>query len=96
MATAGCGRGERVSYGQLGNGFSNADPGATVPTPTPLNPGTVPAPSVSPAPGTYLSAQTVTLSASAGTTIRYTLDGSDPGASSAIYTTPLIIGVTTT
>ena len=58
--------------------------------------GTLTAPTVSPAAGTYPEAQTVTLSASPGTTIRYSLDGTDVTTSSPIYTEPLLIATTTT
>jgi alpha-tubulin suppressor-like RCC1 family protein len=52
---------------------------------------------LSPTPTTYTSAQSVSLStASPGVTIRYTLDGTTPTAGSAIYSTPLAIGTTTT
>ena len=54
-------------------------------------------PTLSPAPGTYASAQTVTLAdATSGATIYYTTDGSTPTTSSSKYTTPLSIGVGTT
>ncbi|MGA9025930.1 MAG: chitobiase/beta-hexosaminidase C-terminal domain-containing protein [Steroidobacteraceae bacterium] len=54
-------------------------------------------PVLSPAPGLYMSVQSVTLSdATAGAVIYYTLDGSTPTTSSAKYTTPLQIGATTT
>jgi uncharacterized repeat protein (TIGR02543 family) len=55
------------------------------------------APAFSPAAGTYSGSQTVSLtSATAGATIRYTTDGSDPTGSSTIYTTPITIGHTKT
>ena len=44
-----------------------------------------PQPSASPAPGAYTSAQSVALSAGACSTIRYTVDGSVPTNSSAVY-----------
>jgi hypothetical protein len=59
--------------------------------------GTVATPTFSPAGGTFTSAQTVTLADStSGASIRYTLDGSTPTASSALYSTPLTISATTT
>jgi carbohydrate binding protein with CBM56 domain/chitobiase/beta-hexosaminidase-like protein len=56
---------------------------------------TVATPTFSPPGGTYPSAQSVTLSdATAGASIRYTVDGSTPTASSTLYSGP--ISVTTT
>ena len=53
---------------------------------------TVAAPTFSPPGGTYASAQTVTISsATAGATIRYTVDGSTPTASSALYSGPISV-----
>ncbi|MFF1608104.1 chitobiase/beta-hexosaminidase C-terminal domain-containing protein [Amycolatopsis sp. NPDC058278] len=53
---------------------------------------TVAAPTFSPPGGTYSSAQTVTISsATAGATIRYTVDGSTPTASSALYSGPISV-----
>ncbi len=54
-------------------------------------------PSFSPPPGRYASAQDVTLtSATQGVTIRYTLDGGDPGHFSPVYTAPIHVSATTT
>src|SRR5437764_1020347 len=54
--------------------------------------GTVAAPSFSPPVGTYSSTQTVTIStATSGATIRYTVDGSTPTASSTVYTGPISV-----
>jgi hypothetical protein len=54
-------------------------------------------PTFSPSPGTYSSAQTVSLSsATSGAEIHYTIDGSTPTATSSLYSTPLLIAVTTT
>lgn len=54
-------------------------------------------PTFSPAGGTYTSAKTVSLSCSTvGATIRFTLDGSTPTASSAAYASPFPISITTT
>jgi len=51
----------------------------------------------SPVPTTYATPQTVTLSTtSPGAAIRYTLDGSTPSESSALYTGPLSVNTTTT
>jgi len=62
----------------------------------PPDPG-VPAPTFSPAAGTYTTTITVTISdAQAGATIYYTTDGTQPNTSSPVYTGPiLILGSTT-
>ncbi|MGW5746156.1 chitobiase/beta-hexosaminidase C-terminal domain-containing protein [Amycolatopsis sp. NPDC003861] len=53
---------------------------------------TVAAPTFSPPGGTYSAAQTVTISsATAGATIRYTVDGSTPTASSTLYSGPISV-----
>ena len=55
------------------------------------------APTFSPLGGTYFSAQNVTLSTTtAGATIYYTLDESDPTTASAVYSTPIAVNTTTT
>ncbi|MBC8060482.1 MAG: family 16 glycosylhydrolase [Clostridiaceae bacterium] len=57
----------------------------------------VTSPSFNPAGGTYASAQSVTLScATAGATIKYTIDGSTPTATSTTYTGAINVGTTTT
>jgi alpha-tubulin suppressor-like RCC1 family protein len=61
-----------------------------------MNFGTLAAPVISPATGTYTTATSATITATAGTTIRYTTDGSDPTAASPAYTGALPITVTTT
>lgn len=61
-----------------------------------MNFGTLSAPTAAPAAGAYTGNATVTLSAAAGATIRYTTNGSDPTASSPLYSAPLVIGATTT
>jgi hypothetical protein len=54
-------------------------------------------PMFSPAGGTYSSAQSVTIStATSGASIRYTLDGSTPTATSTLYTGPITVATTTT
>jgi hypothetical protein len=54
-----------------------------------------PAPALSPAPGTYTSAQTVQLIDS-GATMYYTTDGSTPTHNSTKYTAPISVAATTT
>lgn len=59
--------------------------------------GRVVAPAASPRGGEFAGAVTVSLSTpTPGATIRYTTDGSDPEASSARYSTPLVLQTTTT
>lgn len=54
-------------------------------------------PTLSPLPNTYNNSQTVTIScATAGATIRYTTDGSEPTTSSTAYASPVAVAVTTT
>src|SRR5438094_149281 len=57
---------------------------------------TPPTASASPAGGTYTSAQSVTLTASEPATIYYTTDGTTPTTSSAVYSSPISIGTSTT
>jgi len=55
------------------------------------------APAFSPAPGSYSSAQSVTISdTTTGASIFYTTDGSTPTTSSTLYTSPVSITATTT
>ena len=55
--------------------------------------GTVATPLISPPGGEYATPQSVTISCpTQGVLIRYTLDGSDPTESSALYEEPIIIG----
>ena len=52
----------------------------------------LPAPVISPGGGTFTNSITVSLADdAAGTSIRYTLDGSSPSANSSLYTGPLVI-----
>jgi len=57
---------------------------------------TAPLTTASPPGSTYTSAQLVTLTVNEPATIYYTTDGSTPDTSSAVYTTPISIPVTTT
>jgi hypothetical protein len=59
--------------------------------------GTVATPTFSPAPGSYSTAQTVSIAtATSGATIRYTTDGSAPSASSPAYTGPISVAASQT
>jgi alpha-tubulin suppressor-like RCC1 family protein len=49
------------------------------------------APTISPAAGSYTSSVTVTLSAMAGATIRYTTNGTPPTTSSPVYVGPFLV-----
>lgn len=58
---------------------------------------TVATPVFSPAGGSYTSAQTVTITcATSGAEIRYTTDGTEPTASSALYSSPITVSSTAT
>jgi hypothetical protein len=52
------------------------------------NHGTLEPPTIAPPSGSYTDSAEITLSSVEGATIRYTLDGSDPTAESAVYTAP--------
>ncbi|MCW1926478.1 S8 family serine peptidase [Luteolibacter arcticus] len=54
-------------------------------------------PTISPPPGAYVTGQLITLgSATAGAEIRYTLDGSLPGAASPLYSAPFALNANAT
>ena len=62
-----------------------------------ISAGTVATPTATPAAGTFTAAPLVTLaSATSGATLRYTLDGSDPTATSPLYRYPFVVSATTT
>ncbi len=61
-----------------------------------MNFGTLAAPGFSPAPAGYVDSVSVTITAAAGATIRYTTNGSTPTLSSTLYTGPLGLTETTT
>ncbi|WP_027346937.1 chitobiase/beta-hexosaminidase C-terminal domain-containing protein [Hamadaea tsunoensis] len=62
-----------------------------------INTSTVATPTFNPPGGSYSSTQSVTLSTTtAGASIRYTLDGSTPTASSTLYTGAISVAATTT
>ena len=61
-----------------------------------INQGTAASPTLSPAPGTFTAAQTVTLTTSiTGGLIRYTTDGTEPGFDSPGYAAPVSVTATT-
>jgi hypothetical protein len=84
-----------VEATQLGNAnYSAATPVSVTFTVTNL---TAAAPTMSPAPYTYSTPQTVTLAdASPGVTIYYTTDGTTPTTASQQYTAPITVSTTTT
>jgi uncharacterized repeat protein (TIGR03803 family) len=53
------------------------------------------APVFAPAPGTYSTAQSVTITSAGATSIRYTTDGTAPTVASTLYTGPVSIAATT-
>ncbi len=53
-------------------------------------------PAISPSAGAYQDSVSVSLSAAAGATIRYTTDGSDPDANAPVYTAPFTLTANTT
>lgn len=77
---------------------SGYDPSAVASATYTINlPSQVATPTFSPAPGTYSSSQSVTLSCvTASATIHYTTDGSTPTASSTAYAGPIAVSATTT
>lgn len=64
---------------------------------TPIDPViTVEKPVISPNTGNYYDAQTVTIEAEEGCTVHYTIDGSSPSVSSAVYENSFVVSETTT
>ncbi len=61
-----------------------------------LSDGTIAAPYFTPAEGTYYGPTDVTIHAQEGATINYTLDGTTPTTSSAVYSEPIAVTTTTT
>jgi len=62
-----------------------------------ISAGSAAVPTITPAAGTFTDSPLITLSsATAGATIRYTLDGSEPAATSVVYAYPFLVSVTTT
>jgi len=61
-----------------------------------LNDGSLSAPTFSPAAGTFYEPTNVTINAQDGSTIYYTLDGTDPTTSSNVYSEAIPVSVTTT
>ncbi len=60
------------------------------------DPNYVKTPKITPATGTYYEAQEVTIEKEDGTRVFYTLDGTEPTASSTAYTEPFTVEATTT
>jgi LysM repeat protein len=74
-------------------GYTNSAAGSATYTITPM----LPAPTFTPAPGTYNTSQSVTISdATAGTTIYYTTNGTTPTTSSTMYSGTIAVSATET
>jgi hypothetical protein len=85
---------ETVSAIAVASGYTNS---ATASATYVITLGQVATPTFSPAPGTYSTAQTVTISDStAGSTIYYTTNGTTPTTSSAVYTGAISVSSTET
>lgn len=76
------------------SGLTNSSIGTAVIT---INASQVSTPQLSPSPGSFTSAQTVTITTStSGANIYYTTDGSTPNTSSTLYSGAIDVGTTTT
>ena len=74
-------------------GYTNSAAATAAYTITPV----LPAPTFSPAAGTYTTSESVTISdATAGTTIYYTTNGTTPTTSSTVYSGPITVSATET
>ncbi len=84
---------ETVQAVALSAGFATSDPGTSTYT---INTVAVP-PSFNPAAGSYMAAQTVTISTTTpSATIYYTTNGTTPTTSSAVYSGPITVSATET
>jgi glucosylceramidase len=78
----------------VASGYSNSAVASSAYT---INLPAAAAPTFTPMPGTYTSAQTVSLSDTIpGASIYYTIDGSTPTSSSTLYSSPIAVSLTTT
>jgi hypothetical protein len=76
-----------------GTGYTNSTPAVAAYTIAPV----LPTPSFSVAPGTYTTAQTVSISeATSGATIYFTTNGSTPTTSSSVYSGPITVNANET
>ena len=71
-------------------------PSATTTAVLAFNYGTVATPMASPPAGSYASPQSVSLTSDAGTTIRYTIDGSTPTSQSPVYGGAIVVSASLT
>ncbi|MGD0893713.1 MAG: chitobiase/beta-hexosaminidase C-terminal domain-containing protein [Terracidiphilus sp.] len=84
---------ETLEATAVATGYTNSATASATYTISPA----VPAPTFSPAAGTYTTTQTVTISdTTAGTTIYYTTNGTTPTTSSTVYTGPITVSATET
>ncbi len=85
---------ETISAIAVANGYNNSPVGSATYV---IALGIVATPAFTPVPGTYSSAQQVTIStATAGATIYYTTNGSSPTVNSAVYSGPINVSSTLT